>query len=168
MAASTSRVNEDGRISNEMNTGWEAGIADAVLQQCLHIFPHIRLRVTGTCMTPDLQPGDTVGIVSRSRREPKWGDIVLVRHQDGLRLHRLVWRWPFATDRSRWLTKADRRMECDPRVSPANLLGTVVRIENDSHTRQLGNGWFRKTVLSLMAGLIAWARARLLSRRNVA
>jgi hypothetical protein len=148
--------------------GWEAGTSEAVLRECLNAFPHIRMRVTGTCMTPDLHPGDTVSIASPARRPPKWGDIVLVRHRDGLRLHRLVWRWPFASDRFPWLTKADRSVQCDPRVSSANLLGTVVRIEGASLAPRLGNASFRKTARSLKSGLIAWARARLFSRRSSA
>jgi hypothetical protein len=148
--------------------GWEAGTSEAVLRECLNAFPHIRMRVTGTCMTPDLHPGDTVSIASPARRPPKWGDIVLVRHRDGLRLHRLVWRWPFASNRFPWLTKADRSGECDPRFSPADLLGTVVRIEGASFARRMGNAWFRNTVRSLTAGLIAWGQGRLFSRRSSA
>jgi hypothetical protein len=155
-------------MSIEECEGWGAGTSEAALRECLNTFPHIRVRVTGICMTPDLHPGDIVSIASPARRRPKWGDIVLVRNRDGLRLHRLVWRWPFASDRFPWLTKADRSGECDPRFSPANLLGTVVRIEGVSLAPRLGNATFRKTVQSLMAGLIAWGQGRLFSRRSSA
>ena len=154
-------MREDSRTSVEEIEGWEAGIADAVLRECLRTFPHLRIRATGTCMRPDLHPGDIVSIASPSRRPPRWGDIVLVRNRNGLRLHRLVWRWPFASDRFPWLTKADRSVECDPRVSPADLLGTVVRIEGPTLARRTGNTRFQKTVQSLVTGLIAWARAGL-------
>jgi hypothetical protein len=155
-------------MSIEECEAWEAGTCEAVLRECLNTFTHIRMRVTGTCMVPVLHPGDTVSIASPARRPPKWGDIVLVRHRDGLRLHRLVWRWPFASDRFPWLTKADRSGECDPRVSPANLLGTVVRIEGASLAPRLGNATFRKTAQSLTAGLIAWGQGRLFSWRSSA
>jgi hypothetical protein len=155
-------------MSIEECEGWEAGTSEAVLRECLNTFPHIRMRVTGICMTPDLHPGDIVSITSPARRPPKWGDIVLVRNQDGLRLHRLIWRWPFASDRFPWLTKADSSVHCDPRVSSANLLGTVVRIEGASPAARMGNAWFRKTARSLMAGLIAWGQGRLFSWRSSA
>jgi len=161
-------LREDSRTSYEAIEGWESGISEAVLRECLNTFLHLHIRVTGTCMTPELHPGDTVSVASAARRPPRWGDIVLVRNRDGLRLHRLVWRWPFASDRFPWLTKADRSVECDPRVSPADLLGTVVRIEGASLARRTGNARFRKTACSLLAGLIGWARARLLSQRSSA
>ncbi len=155
-------------MSIEECKGWGAGTSEAVLRECLNTFPHIRMRVTGTCMVPDLHPGDTVSIASPDRRRPKWGKIVLVRHRDGLRLHRLVWRWPFASDRFPWLTKADRSVHCDPRVSSANLLGTVVQNEGASPAGRMGNARFRKTARSLAAGLIAWGQGRLFSRRSSA
>ena len=147
---------------------WHGEVSEAVLRDCLETFPHVRMRVTGDCMTPELCPGDTVSIASRTIRPPKWGDIVLVRHREGIRLHRLVWRWPFASERRVWLTKPDRSGECDPRVSPADLLGTVVAIEGGSGGLPSRGPQIRKTLSSLVTGLVTWARIRLLARRSSA
>jgi len=162
------RLGQDGRTSIQESEVWGAEVSEAILRECLETFPHIRMRVTGNCMIPDLCPGDTVSIVSRTRRLPRWGDIVLVRLGDGMRLHRLVWRWPFASERRLWLTKPDRSAVCDPRVSHADLLGIVVAIEGASPGRRSPDARLGKTLSSLVTGLVAWARIRLLAGRSSA
>ncbi len=58
-----------------------------------------------------------------SNASPRLGDVVLVKHPDGLRLHRLIWRLPF---RSRgWRTKGDRSFLADPSVSREDILGVA-------------------------------------------
>ncbi len=96
--------------------------ADAVLDDCLAGFDRLRLTVTGGCMSPSLEPGDTVVLEPARRTPPRFGDVVLLRHPAGLRLHRLVWRPPFL----RWRTKADRSPFCDPPLRREDLLATVV------------------------------------------
>ena len=109
-----------------------ADLAEAALRDCLDEFGRIRFRVTGTCMGPDLLPGQVVTV---SRRQAPWlGDVVLVRHDRGLRLHRLVFGPPFALAGSRWRTKGDRLPSLDPPLAPCDLLGTVV----DPARRRLG------------------------------
>lgn len=104
-------------------------VAEAILADCLAAFPHVRLSVAGECMRPALDPGQTVLVVGRARRAPRVGDVVLVRQAEGLRLHRLVWGPPLVSVRSPWRTKADASRRWDPRVPPADVLGTVVEVE---------------------------------------
>lgn len=102
----------------------DAELAEAVVRDCLEAFGQIQFRVTGTCMGPDLLPGQVV-TVSR-RRAPRLGDVVLVRQERGLRLHRLVFGPPVALRRWAWRTKGDRLESLDPALAPGDLLGTVV------------------------------------------
>jgi hypothetical protein len=96
-----------------------------VLRDCLEGFSRLRLTVTGDCMRPALQPGDTVVLAPVRMVSPRFGDVVLLRHPAGLRLHRLIWCPP----RLRWRTKGDRAPFCDPAVRGADLLATVVSAE---------------------------------------
>ena len=125
-------------------------LTEAIVQTALELFPRVHLTVTGTCMVPALVPGRRVAIVSSARRRPLWGDIVLVRHPEGLRLHRLVWRWPFSRT---WLTKGDRAVLCDPRRTAGDVLGTVIALEE--------RGARRRAFVSLVQGLRAWSWTRL-------
>ncbi len=137
------------------------GIGDALLAGCLGLFPHVRLRVTGQCMSPDLNEGETALIASPSHHKPRVGEIVLARHADGLRLHRLVWKWPVLSGRSCWLTKADRSWSCDPRIEPGAVLGTVVAVEADGAARRIGRGRLARAARSFTEGLWTWSRGRL-------
>jgi len=144
----------------------DIGLAEAVLRDCLSSFPHIRMQVSGTCMTPELSPGDFVRITSPTRRPSRWGDIVLVRCLDGLRLHRLVFGWPRIANPSRGfiVTKADCCAEFDQPVPCGYLLGTVTLVEGRARERtQQGHRRWR-TLESLLEGLMTWARYRLLPR----
>jgi hypothetical protein len=98
---------------------------DTVLRDCLAGFDRLRLTVTGDCMRPALQPGDTVVLAPVRTAPPRFGDVVLLRHPAGLRLHRLIWRPPGL----RWRTKGDRAPFCDPALLRADLLATVVSSE---------------------------------------
>jgi hypothetical protein len=133
----------------------------AVLQDCLETFPYVRLSVTGRCMMPALCPGDAVTIAPRTRRTPRWGDIVLVRQPDGMRLHRLVWRWPSAFGNARWLTKADRSAEWDPPADPRSILGTMIQIEAPAGTPPRRTARAIATLESLLVGFLTWVRIRL-------
>jgi hypothetical protein len=110
-------------------------LSDQVLLDCLASFPYVRLEVTGECMTPALRPGDAVHVVRASARPPRFGDVVLVRQAEGLRLHRLV--WPIvAMRRAGRRTRADRGGGLDPAVPPSALLGTVVSVEGGRSPRR--------------------------------
>lgn len=136
------------------------GVGDALLAECLEVFPHVRLRVTGQCMSPELKEGETVLIASPSLHKPRVGEIVLARHAGGLRLHRLVWKWPVFSRQLFWLTKADRSRLCDPRIAPGAVLGTVVAVEPVGAERAWGKARIRRAGRSFAQGLAAWSRAR--------
>ena len=83
----------------------------------------VRIAVTGGCLAPAIVEGETVTLLGRANRRPRWGDVVLCEMGGGLRLHRLVWSPPWG----RWRTKGDRALSCDPGIRPQQVLGTVVR-----------------------------------------
>jgi hypothetical protein len=119
---------------------------------CLVAFPDVRFTVTGCCMEPALTEGERVVVEGVSRRTPRLGDVVLLRHPAGLRLHRLV----YALGRS-WRTKADRGLGLDPALAPRDVLGTVVAVEGRPNARP------RRPALALRAigqALLARLRSR--------
>jgi hypothetical protein len=95
---------------------------ETVLRDCLAGFDRLRLTVTGDCMRPALHPGDTVVLAPARTARPRFGDVVLLRHPAGLRLHRLIWSPPGL----RWRTKGDRAVFCDPSLARGDLLATVI------------------------------------------
>ena len=137
------------------------GVGDALLAGCVGLFPHVRLRVRGQCMSPEINEGERVLIVSTSLHTPRVGEVVLARHAEGLRLHRLVWKWPVLSGRLFWLTKADRSRFCDPRIAPGSVLGTVVAVESPGSVRRLGKGRLHRAAQSFAEGLWTWSRGRL-------
>jgi len=126
-------------------------VSEAVLADCLEAFPHVRLTVTGECMQPALRPGETVLVARTSLRSPRLGDVVLFRHPEGLRLHRLVWGPPLAI-RS-WRTKGDRSARWDPRIAPRDVLGTVIEVEGARGAGGSVGAALRSLVRALVARL---------------
>ena len=120
-------------------------LEDAVLDDCLAGFDRLRLTVTGDCMRPALEPGDTVVLEPSRSAPPRFGDVVLLRHPAGLRLHRLIWRPPLLA----WRTKGDRSAFCDPALGPQDLVATVVA-SHPSRAR-VRSGW--SALRSLAAAL---------------
>jgi hypothetical protein len=113
--------------------------AEAVLRDGLRTFPFVEVTVTGSCMAPDLREGDCVRLVGAARQGPRAGQIVLVKHVAGLRLHRLVWGPPFASSRGPWRTRADRAGGLDAAVKPSDVLATAVEVEGRAlPSRRLG------------------------------
>jgi hypothetical protein len=127
-------------------------LAAAVLDDCLAGFDRLRLTVTGECMRPALEPGDTVVLEPVRMTPPRFGDVVLLRHPSGLRLHRLIWRPPFLA----WRTKGDRSAFCDPALRPQDLVATVVG--SDPRRVPTRSGW--SALKSLAAALAVRARLR--------
>lgn len=103
-------------------------------------------------MRPSLEPGDTVVLEPVRKAPPRFGDVVLLRHPAGLRLHRLIWRPPLLA----WRTKADRSPFCDPALRPEDLLATVVTSEPVRVRAR--SGW--SALKSLAAALAVRARLR--------
>ena len=125
---------------------------DGILRDVLGAFPSAFLTVTGDCMLPALAHGERVRLASPARRSPRFGDVVLVRQPEGLRLHRLVWGPPLP-GRS-WRTQADRGPLWDAAVGPGDVLGTVVDVVRPSGPRRVGSGF--TSLRSLFRGLRSW------------
>lgn len=128
-----------------------APVQEALLSELLESFPHVSLTVTGGCMRPALAPGERVRVVSATRLSPRVGDVVLVRHRQGLRLHRLIWRGPGG-----WRTKGDASVHADPAVPPEHVLGTAV-----ADGRDLRGRWLWATLRSWAGAAAARLRAAL-------
>ncbi len=122
-----------------------AALSDALLRDVLATFRYARMRVTGECMRPTLLPGDVAIVASAERRPPRIGDVVLVRHAEGLRLHRLVLKW-----KGSWRTMGDRTTRLDASVGAGSILGTVAAVEG----RRL-RGRLPSTIRSLSTALFA-------------
>jgi len=131
---------------------------DAILRDCLRAFPFVQLTVTGECMRPALLHGERVRLISSDQRPPRVGDVVLARHPEGLRLHRLVWGPPFALPGTLWRTQADRGALWDPALRPADVLGTLVETNRWPRARALGR-WLT-SLRSLARGTWTWVRLR--------
>jgi signal peptidase I len=94
----------------------------------LRLSGSLRLRVTGGSMLPTIRPGSRVLIRRAAPNEIQCGDIVLLRADTGLRLHRLV-SVLNAPDGALLITRGDNDMEDDPPVGAAQLLGLFGGIE---------------------------------------
>jgi hypothetical protein len=104
-------------------------------------------------MAPVLPPGMDVSLVSATARRPRWGDVVLVRFPQGLRLHRLV--WPVTAGLGGLRTKGDRACALDPPLPPGAVLASVADPREPAILR------LSRAFLSLAQGLTHWLRDRL-------
>lgn len=134
--------------------------AEAVVHQCLASEGHALLRVTGACLEPALFDGERVRLAPASTHPPRFGDVVLARLPEGLRLHRLV--WPLPGWRSvRLRTKADRSPFLDAAIPSTAILATVLEVERGTEVvptrdagralRSLGVALFMRLRLALGA-----------------
>jgi hypothetical protein len=121
------------------------GLSEAVVSDCLAAFGQVRVRLTGRCMRPALDPGERLLIASLARCTPRLGDVVLTRQEGGLRLHRLLWRPRMGL--GRWLTAADHG-PWDGAIATDRVLGSVVALEGRGGHRPSRVPWFRTVVLS--------------------
>lgn len=134
---------------------WDEPAFEAVARDLLGAFPSVRMRVSGTCMEPALKEGATVVLASVERARPRFGDVVLARHPEGLRLHRLVWA-PGRAPGS-WRTQADRALLFDARLRAKDVLATVVKVEGSPASPRR----MRRAATSLLCSLLHALRLRL-------
>lgn len=85
---------------------------------------HLRLRVNGTSMVPFLYPGSLVRIRRSSLERIAAGDVVLVRCESGVQLHRVR----SVTD-GLVVTRGDGLDQDDPPRNAADVLGVLEEIE---------------------------------------
>jgi hypothetical protein len=128
-------------------------MAAAILSWCLEEVGAVRLRVTGRCMAPALKEGQTVWIAPPGRGRPRWGDVVLVRRPEGVRLHRLLWNRPRRPTGRAWITKADTAWAWDGRLRPSDVLGVAISVETGGLEQPIS----RPPALRLLIGLLGAA-----------
>ena len=86
----------------------------------------LRLKVNGTSMIPAVFPGSYALIRRAALGEVTAGRIVLVRTETGVRLHRFIRR---VSGSGMLVTRGDNHSFDDPPVSPDQMLGVLVSIE---------------------------------------
>ncbi len=116
----------------------------SLAREVLRLGRSVRMRVLGTSMVPSLWPGDLVTIEGRLAADLSLGEIVLVRRDARLYLHRLIG-LPMDRDRLSAITQGDALSVPDPPASDTEVLGILTKIERNgaalipSRTRSLWN-----------------------------
>ena len=108
--------------------------ADALLPELIEDLlargTQVRLAVGGVSMAPQLRNHDCVVIEALHGKNPRFGDLVLFRSEDGrLVLHRVVRRWRDSERRRRIQTRGDACVRLDASIDATRVLGRVRRIE---------------------------------------
>jgi hypothetical protein len=144
---------------------WEAPteFSTAIIRDCLRCFPEVRLRIKGSCMSPCIVSGMTVILGQKVLHPPRIGDVVLLHHPAGLRLHRLFWGPPLASGSSRWRTRAERAFASDPWITPEKVLGTVVGVEELPGQDTAFRGW--ALIRFMIRSLLKELRSRFMEKR---
>jgi hypothetical protein len=133
---------------------WGEAAFEAAVRELLRALPTVRLRVSGGCMAPAIPEGATVLLERPGSAPPRFGDVVLARHAEGLRLHRLVWA-PRGAGRA-WRTQADRAPLFDRRLRREDVLATVVKVEGRSSSPRRAS----RASSSLLRSLVRCLRLR--------
>ena len=145
-------------MSSLASVAWGEAAFEAAVRELLRDFPSVRLRVAGGCMRPEIVDGETVLLNRVDSAPPRVGDVVLARHPEGLRLHRLV--WAPARAGQAWRTQADRAPFFDPRLPREAVLATVVQVEGRRGSpRRVGRA-ASSLLRSLLGGLLGRLRLR--------
>ena len=110
-----------------MDAALDVTQAEALVRDCLTRGPAL-LRVSGGCLEPALAAGERVRLAASAVHVPRFGDVVLARVPEGLRLHRLVWPLPGLRTR-RVRTKADRASCLDAAIPAGAILATALDIK---------------------------------------
>jgi signal peptidase I len=87
-------------------------------------FGGVRLRVSGTSMTPAVRPGDVLAVEKASFSQVDTGEIVVFARDGRLVAHRLV-----AKTECHLITRGDRTRRNDSPVSVAEFVGRVTDVE---------------------------------------
>src|SRR5579864_7139215 len=83
----------------------------------------VKIKALGTSMLPTIWPGDILVIESISHDQLVCGELLAVRVQNEIRVHRLLEKT--APD---WITRGDSMPQNDPAISPNDVLGRVSEI----------------------------------------
>lgn len=108
-----------GSIAKEPREEHKLELATSVLRSG----GRIRIKALGTSMLPSIWPGDILLIESTLTDEFTHGDVVLVKREKSILIHRLV-----NKNGPQWITRGDAMPQNDPPASPADILGKVSEI----------------------------------------
>jgi signal peptidase I len=120
----------------------------------------IHLKAWGASMLPSVWPGDLLTIRGAGYDEIVPGDIVLIRRDDRIVIHRLVARHP-AQDRFSWITRGDAMSHNDPPIAQSELLGRVASIHRAHRS------FIPSRRVSLFHSVLAWMLCRWDRFRNL-
>jgi len=99
-----------------------------VVEELLEKKIRVRFRVTGRSMAPFLQGGEVVTVVKSKKRDLAPGDLVMVKLQDTVMVHRLMKKKQTSSGWT-YVTKGDGNNCYDVPVREENVLGKVCLIE---------------------------------------
>jgi hypothetical protein len=103
----------------------DPGLAEDWIRETLELHPEgARLTVSGTCMEPFLAAGTKVTLIP-AIRPARVGEVVLLRTDAGLRLHRVV-----LASAGRIRTKGDRGIYLDPPAPRSAVIAVCATGEN--------------------------------------
>ena len=120
----------------------------------------IRLRVSGSSMTPLIEPGDVVLVRHVKLEDLRRGDLILVEQGGSFLVHRLV-----AADVHGVRTKGDNASHADLPVVPQDVLGRVVGVEKSGKRIELDEG--RWPMVSRLLGLLGWCEVKLFAAGRI-
>ena len=121
-----------------------------------------RLRVEGVCMLPLIREGDSVHVV-HGTRPPRYGDIVLCREDEELKIQRVV---RLESASGCLVLKGDNAREIGSTLPTSKILGVVVAVERRGSVVH-----FDRRPWRTLNGLIAWhsfQEARLRQEQGIA
>jgi signal peptidase I len=110
-----------------------------------------RMRVAGGSMHPTLRDGDVVLIEPLGRCQR--GDVVVAKLDGRIVMHRVV-----SVDADRVQLRGDNRVECDPPIALADVIGRVTRVERDGREASVPRAAVMVTLRRWARMLKAWAR----------
>ena len=90
---------------------------------CLQAGLRVRFQARGASMSPAIRDGETVYVKPASESDLRRGDIVLVKGDQGFRLHRLI---RADARRDVFITRGDCGLQDDPAVQRRQILGVAV------------------------------------------
>jgi hypothetical protein len=134
-----------------------AGLMRAVLEKG----KPFRFEARGESMHPAIMDGDVVTVSPVSAGGPRTGDVVAFVHPatGGVRVHRVV-----RVRDGRYILKGDNALGADGSLTPAMILGQVVRLERGGRTRRLGPA-FRSVALARLSRSFWFTRLARRARR---
>lgn len=127
--------------------------SEALLEQAIRSFGHVRFRVLGTSMAPSVLPGDLVSVHRVQLSDISCGEIVLFSRHGRLFVHRVV-RCVGEGKTPCLITRGDRLHHDDPPISEFELLGRVTSIQRGQRVFRpdIGvRGWNRLVMRALRA-----------------